>query len=59
MTNETVQEARLYVERAMGFIDTIDIGPIDYNAATAADYLRTAASLIEQFGKEMGSCSAL
>ncbi len=59
MGNDLLSEARSYIERAMGFVDTMDIGPIDYNAATAADYLRTAASLLETLGKEGGKWSGL
>jgi len=55
MANEQVAEVRSYVERAMGTIDTLDLGPVDYNVATAADYLRTAAALLEQYGRALAS----
>ena len=46
-----VREARGYVERGLGVIDTLDLGPLDANIAQAADYLRTAAALLEEFGR--------
>lgn len=47
-----VMEARDNAEVAIGIIDTLHLGPLDYNVATAADYLRTAAGLLEQFQRE-------
>jgi hypothetical protein len=54
LESETVREARRYVERAMGVLDTLDLGPLDYNVTTSADYLRTAAALLEQYQQECG-----
>jgi hypothetical protein len=51
---EAVKEARRYVERAMGGIDTLHLGPLDYNVTTTVDYLRTAAAILEEFGRERG-----
>lgn len=52
MENNLVKEARSYAERALGGIDTLHLGPLDYNVTTTVDYLRTAAALLEQFGKD-------
>ena len=48
---QAVKEARSYVERAIGQIDTLHLGPLDYNVTTACDYLRTAAAFLEDFGR--------
>ena len=47
-----IKEARGYVDRALGGIDTLHLGPLDYNVTTTADYLRTAAAILEQFGRD-------
>lgn len=49
MEHELVIEARSYVERAMGGINTLNLGPLDYNVATTTDYLRQSAYLLEQY----------
>jgi hypothetical protein len=56
--DEVLTEARRYIDRAFGGIDALHIGPLDYNISTTADYLRTAASLIEEFGRKQaaGEC---
>lgn len=49
---QAVKEARLYADRALGQIDTLHLGPLDYNVTTACDYLRTAAAILEDFGSK-------
>lgn len=49
---EAVKEASRYVEEALGWIATLHIGPLDRNTAMAADCLRTAAAILEQFGRD-------
>jgi hypothetical protein len=46
-------EARSYVERAIGGLETLHVGPLDYNVFSTCDYLRTAALLIEQYAREV------
>ncbi len=48
---QAVKEARSYADRALGQIDTLHLGPLDYNVTTACDYLRTAAAILEDFGR--------
>jgi hypothetical protein len=47
-----IAEARRYVDRALGGIDTLHLGPLDYNVAQTVDYLLAAARVLEQFGKD-------
>jgi hypothetical protein len=49
-----VKEARSYADRALGQIKSLHLGPLDYNVATACDYLRTAAAILEEFGRRAG-----
>jgi hypothetical protein len=51
MSASTLDKARRMVERALGMIDTLHLGPLDFNVFQAADYLRTAAHLVEQHGQ--------
>lgn len=48
---QAVKEARSYADRAIGQIDTLHLGPLDYNVTTACDYLRTAAAILEDFSR--------
>lgn len=48
---ESVKGARSYADRALFQIDTLHLGPLDYNVTTACDYLRTAAAILEDFGR--------
>ncbi len=48
-----IAEARAYVDRAQGGLSTLHVGPLDHNVFTTADCLRTAAGLIEEYGREM------
>ena len=47
--DQAVKKARSYADRALGQIDTLHLGPLDYNITTACDYLRTAAAILEDF----------
>lgn len=47
-----IREARSLIDRALGGISTLHLGPLDYNVFNTADTLRAAASLIERFGRE-------
>jgi hypothetical protein len=48
---EAIAEARRYIDRALGGLSTLHLGPLDYNIATTADDLRAAASVLEQIGR--------
>lgn len=50
--DEAVKEARCSVERALGGIDTLHCGPLDYNISTTTDDLKVAIRLLEQFGQQ-------
>lgn len=43
-------EARAFIDRAVAGINTLHIGPIDYNISTTVDDLRTAERLIQEYG---------
>lgn len=53
-----VAEARRYIERAQGGISTLHLGPLDHNVTTTVDDLRTAAAILEQFGKDLAAAEA-
>ena len=53
MDSTILAEARLNIERALGSLDTLYLGPLDYNVATTIDYLRVAERLIEQAYQEI------
>ncbi len=44
-----IKEARSYIDRALGGILTLHIGPLDYNAGNTADALLAAARCVEEF----------
>lgn len=46
-----VREVRQRVERALGGINTLHLGPLDYNISTTTDDLKVAICLLEQFGE--------
>lgn len=48
----TLKEALEKANQGISGIETMDLGPLDYNVATTADYLRTAAALVEAFGQK-------
>jgi hypothetical protein len=47
-----IKEVHNYIERALGGLATLHLGPLDYNVWQTIDYLRTAAAILEQFGKD-------
>jgi hypothetical protein len=48
MDRDFLADARSYLDRAIGGLATLHIGPLDYNVTTTADYLRTAADCLEE-----------
>lgn len=48
MDRDFLADARDYLDRAMGGLNTLHLGPLDYNVTTTADYLRTAAACLEE-----------
>jgi hypothetical protein len=52
MMEEVKAEARRYIERALGGIATLEIGPLDYNVATTIDDLLAAQRVLEQLRSE-------
>ena len=50
MSAALLDEARQYIDRALGGINTLHIGPLDYNVLTTVDDLKVAARLIEEYG---------
>lgn len=51
--DEIIQEVLASVNRAIGGINTLHIGQLDYNIATTVDDLLVAIRLLEQFGQEV------
>lgn len=48
----SLKEALRSVERAIGGINTIHIGPLDHNIRTTVDDLLVAIRLLEQVGRD-------
>ncbi len=48
-----LQEAKERLNRAFGGIETIDLGPVDYNVSTTTDDLLVAIRLLEAYGQEV------
>ena len=51
-SSPTLDEAHACVERAMGGLHTLHVGPLDHNVFRTADDLRMAAKLLELFEQE-------
>jgi len=47
MDESAIAQVRLYIERALGGLNTLHLGPLDYNVFTTTDYLRTAANMLD------------
>jgi hypothetical protein len=47
-----VKEARDLIDRAQGLLNTLHLGPLDYNITNTIDALRAAAGVLEQFGRD-------
>jgi hypothetical protein len=47
-----IVEARRYIDRALGGIATLHIGPLDFNVSTTVDDLLAAIRLLERFRNE-------
>jgi len=45
-----IDEARTFIDRAIAGLNTLHLGPLDYNISTTVDDLRTAERLIEEYG---------
>ena len=50
-----LDEAREFINRALGGISTLNVGPIDYNVSTTIDDLRVACRMIEEAGRALTS----
>jgi hypothetical protein len=42
-------ECRAQIDRALGGLNTLHLGPLDYNVATTVDNLLAAVHLLEEF----------
>lgn len=47
-----VVECRRHIDRALGGLSTLHLGPLDYNVTQTIDDLLAAIRLLERFGKE-------
>jgi hypothetical protein len=47
-----IVECRSRIERALGGLATLHLGPLDYNVAQTVDDLLVAIRLLERFGTE-------
>lgn len=45
-------ECRRHIDRALGGLSMLHLGPLDYNVATTVDDLLAAIRLLERFEKE-------
>lgn len=50
-----IVEARAHIDRALGGISTLHLGPLDWNVSSTIDDLLVAIRLIERFGKDRRS----
>jgi len=50
---EILADAKAYLERGVGYVETLHLGPLDWNVTQAADQLRTAAANLEMYLQEM------
>ena len=50
--DEIIQEALASVDRAIGGINTLHLGPLDYNIANTVDHLLVAIRLLEQLWRD-------
>jgi hypothetical protein len=50
-----VMEAAQHLARASGMLNTLHLGPLDYNITLTVDYLLAAARCVQQFGRERAS----
>jgi len=55
LSHPLLDEARQRIELALSGINTLHLGPMDYNISTTIDYLRAAERLIEAYGQEQGA----
>ena len=44
-------ECRDQIDRALGGLNTLHLGPLDYNVATTVDNLLAAVRLLEEFSR--------
>lgn len=51
--DEVIQEVLASINRAVGGVNTLHLGPIDYNIATTVDDLLVAIRLLEQLGRDV------
>lgn len=52
-SDEVIQEVLSSINRAIGGVNTLHLGPIDYNIATTVDDLLAAIRLLEQLGRDV------
>jgi hypothetical protein len=50
--DDVIQEVLASINRAIGGVHALHIGPIDYNIATTVDDLLVAIRLLEQLGQD-------
>ena len=51
--DKVIQEVLASINRAIGGVNTLHLGPIDYNIATTVDDLLVAIRLLEQLGRDV------
>jgi len=51
--DEVIQEVLLVLNRAIGGVNTLHLGPIEANIATTVDDLLVAVHLLEQLGRDV------
>ena len=51
--DEVIQEVLASINRAIGGVNTLHIGPIGYNISTTVDDLLVAIRLLERLGEEV------
>ena len=52
MSQDLLKEAREKIERALGSIGVIHVGPIDYNIFQTVDDLRAAERCLQEYGRQ-------
>jgi hypothetical protein len=51
--SEMLAAAKGYLERGVSYVETLHVGPLDWNVTQAADQLRTAAANLEMYLQEV------
>lgn len=53
LADDILADAKAYLERGVGYVETLHLGPLDWNVTQAADQLRTAATNLEMYLQEV------